>query len=98
MNGLGGAQRTLATGRILGHSKFRNTGHHTVKFAVFVTCLWLVFVCATPAYAYVDPGTGGMLVQLLLGGVAGAALIVRLYWQRFLKRIGIRKDEPDQKS
>ncbi len=34
------------------------------------------------AYAYIDPGTGGMLLQLLLGGVAGGLVIVRLYWQR----------------
>jgi hypothetical protein len=69
-----------------------------MKFATFLTCLLLVFIFATPAYAYVDPGSGGMLIQLLLGGVAGAALIVRLYWQRFLKRMGIRKDEPDQEA
>ena len=67
-----------------------------MKFAVLVFAVWLVFVCATPAYAYVDPGSGGMLVQLLLGGVAGAAVIVRLYWQRLLKTIGQRKAEPDQ--
>lgn len=37
---------------------------------------------ATPAHAYIDPGVGGMLLQLLLGGLAGAAVILRLYWQR----------------
>ena len=67
-----------------------------MKLAIFVTAVWLVFICATPAYAYVDPGSGGMLIQLLLGGVAGVAVIVRLYWQRFLKRIGFRKGESDQ--
>ena len=39
-----------------------------------LTCLLLLFaVCgfSTPARAYLDPGTGTMLVQLLLGGVAG---------------------------
>ena len=30
--------------------------------------------------AYMDPGTGSLFLQLLLGGVAGAALIVKLYW------------------
>jgi hypothetical protein len=39
-------------------------------------------VLATPAQAYIDPGVGGMLLQLLLGGMAGAAVILRLYWQR----------------
>jgi hypothetical protein len=35
-----------------------------------------------PAYAYLDPGTGSMLLQLLLGGVAGALVVGKLYWQR----------------
>ena len=26
---------------------------------------------ATPAHAYLDPGTGSMILQVLLGGVAG---------------------------
>jgi len=34
------------------------------------------------AHAYLDPGTGSMLLQLVLGGVAGAAVVVRLYWAR----------------
>ena len=67
-----------------------------MKFAVVVFAVWLVFVCATPAYAYVDPGSGGMLVQLLLGGGAGAAVIIRLSWKRLLQAIGLRKAESNQ--
>ena len=37
---------------------------------------------APPAYAYLDPGTGSMLVQMLLGGVAGALVVGKLYWHR----------------
>ena len=37
---------------------------------------------ASPAYAYLDPGTGSMLVQMLLGGVAGALVVGKLYWHR----------------
>ncbi len=36
----------------------------------------------TPAYAYLDPGTGSMLVQMLLGGVAGVLVVGKLYWTR----------------
>ena len=36
------------------------------------------------AWAYLDPGTGSMVLQLLLGGIAGAVIILKLYWQRFL--------------
>ena len=37
-----------------------------------------------PAHAYLDPGTGSMFLQLLLGGVAGLAVLLKLYWQRLL--------------
>ena len=35
-----------------------------------------------PAAAYLDPGTGSMMLQALLGGIAGAAVVGRLYWHR----------------
>ena len=43
---------------------------------------------SSPAYAYLDPGSGGLLLQLLLGGVAGMVVIMKLYWHRFLVLIG----------
>ena len=46
-----------------------------------------------PAHAYLDPGSGSMMVQLLLGGVAGAVVLVRLYWGRLLTRLGFRRDD-----
>ncbi len=45
--------------------------------------LYLVWLSESQVDAYLDPGSGSMLVQLLLGGVAGAAVIVKLGWQRF---------------
>jgi hypothetical protein len=36
-----------------------------------------------PAWAYLDPGTGSMMLQLLLGGIAGAMVAGKLYWHRF---------------
>lgn len=35
-----------------------------------------------PAWAYLDPGTGSMMLQVLLGGIAGAMVVGRLYWDR----------------
>ena len=34
------------------------------------------------AYAYLDPGTGSILLQGLLAGFAGLAVVGRLYWSR----------------
>lgn len=33
---------------------------------------------------YLDPGTGSMLLQVILGGVAGAAVAVKMFWHRIL--------------
>lgn len=60
-------------------------GMHRVVIVAGALGLW-----ATPAYAYLDPGTGSMLLQLVLGGVAGAAVAARLYWQRIKSLLGIK--------
>ena len=44
--------------------------------------------------AYMDPGTGSMLLQLILGGVAGLFVIIRLFWHRILDLLGIHKEAP----
>lgn len=48
------------------------------------------------AHAYLDPGTGSIILQVLLGGVAGLALAGKLYWAKFLSLIGVRKSENPQ--
>jgi hypothetical protein len=40
--------------------------------------------------AYIDPSAGGMLVQLLLAGTAGLAVLGKLYWTRIKTALGIK--------
>ena len=35
-----------------------------------------------PVLAYLDAGTGSMLLQILLGGFAALGVVARLYWHR----------------
>jgi hypothetical protein len=49
-------------------------------------------------FAYLDAGTGSMLVQLLVGGVAAIGVMAKFYWRRFLRFLHIRKDEPEPVS
>jgi hypothetical protein len=61
---------------------------------------WLVLamsLIAVDAQAYLDPGTGSMLLQVLLGGVAAVAVALKLYWYRILAIFGIKKElEPEE--
>jgi len=43
--------------------------------------------------AYLDPGSGSMILQILAGGLAAVAVTARLYWNRILKFLRIRKDD-----
>jgi hypothetical protein len=66
-------------------SESAGTGQRKKRADVFLCIagvLVAMVVYAPPAYAYVDPGTGGLVLQLLLGGVAGALVIVKLYWEK----------------
>jgi hypothetical protein len=36
----------------------------------------------TPAYAYLDPGTGSILLQALIGGIAASVTVISLYYQK----------------
>lgn len=39
------------------------------------------------AYAYIDPGTGGMLIQIIIGVAAGFFFTVRHYVVTFFRRV-----------
>ncbi len=56
--------------------------------------IFLAASAVSPAYAYLDPGTGSMMLQLMLGGVAGLMVVGKLYYQRateFFRNLGRRR-------
>jgi hypothetical protein len=55
-------------------------------------CILLEQMDGAP-FGYLDPGSGSMIVQAVVGGVAAAAVMGKLYWRRFLELIGVRKKD-----
>ncbi|MDL2285947.1 hypothetical protein LJC24_00720 [Desulfococcaceae bacterium OttesenSCG-928-F15] len=51
------------------------------------------FICILPssALAYLDPGTGSAILQGVIGALAATAIVLKLYWHKFLRLLGIRK-------
>jgi hypothetical protein len=43
--------------------------------------------------AYLDPGSGSMILQMIAGGTAAIAVTAKLYWRRVLRILRIRKDD-----
>ena len=44
-----------------------------------------------PAFAYLDPGTGSMLLQVILGGIAAIGVALKLFWHKIRVAIGLSK-------
>jgi len=55
----------------------------------------LVAVSTSAAHAYLDPGTGSIILQVLLGGAAGLVLAGKLYWQKLLSWFGFKRKSTD---
>ena len=62
---------------------------------LLVLAVMLVGASTSSAQAYLDPGTGSIILQVLLGGVAGLALACKLYWQKFITMLGIKRKPED---
>ena len=48
--------------------------------------------------AYLDPGTGSYIIQLLVAGVMGVLFLVKVYWGKikdFFTKKGTGAEEPD---
>lgn len=51
--------------------------------------LTISLALTTPAHAYLDPGTGSIILQAAMGAVAGALVFGRSHLQRFKDWLGL---------
>jgi hypothetical protein len=51
-----------------------------------------------PAWAYLDPGTGSMLLQVILGGIAAVGVALKLFWHKIRAALGFaaKSDEDEE--
>ena len=45
----------------------------------FVLC---VLAAPAPAFGYLDPGTGSMVLQVLVGTALGSLLMIKMFWRQ----------------
>lgn len=44
---------------------------------------------SSAAFAYLDPASGSMILQAILGGLAGVAVAGKLFWHQILAFFGL---------
>ena len=65
------------------------------KIALFIlSVFFLFFVLSGQAYAYIDPGTGSYVIQVIIASVVAAGFAVQMFWKRisgFFKNLFSKK-------
>ena len=77
--GAGEAEENDPTGRAIGPNMT-----HLLRA---ILAIWLLRIAVFRTSAYIDPGSGSML----LGGAAGVAIVVKIFWYRIANVLGIRR-------
>ncbi len=55
--------------------------------SALLLCALVALVAPPPAAAYIDPGTGSIVLQLLIAGALGAAFAVKRFWKRIVESV-----------
>ena len=58
--------------------RIKNNSIVSTSFSVF----FLVFLIPSEAYAYIDPGSASMFIQVIIGALVGVGITMKIYWKR----------------
>jgi hypothetical protein len=70
-------------------------------FGLFVVMFLLISSVTGELHAYLDFGTGSMVIQALFGAIAAGAMMARLYWRQlkqFMQRGPLKRFMPRRSS
>ena len=50
------------------------------------------------AFAYIDPGTGSVIIQMIIGGLVGTGIAVKVFWYRIKSALSpsFKKNNSDE--
>jgi len=71
---------------------------HLITTLIVLILFSLVF--ARKTYAYLDPGTGSFILQLIIAGFFGGLLAIKIFWKKikiFFKNL-FSKEEKHEKD
>ena len=51
-------------------------------YKLYLSIIYFLLMQST-VHAYLDPGTGGLIIQAILGFIAAAGATIAVYWKKF---------------
>ena len=72
------------------------------KAPVLLVSTLLVLIFPKHVHAYIDPGTGSYIFQVILAGILGGLFAIKLYWKKitsvFLRLFNRSKEQKDKED
>lgn len=65
-----------------------------MRFDLVLLSTALVLAMHAPALAYLDPGTGSMIVQGVLCAIASGLFVLKTYWAKVKAMLGLAPRAP----
>jgi uncharacterized membrane-anchored protein len=53
-----------------------------MKLLSLIQTLGLILLLAMVSSAYLDPGTGSLIIQVLIGAVVAGGAMIKIFWKR----------------
>ena len=69
-----------------------------MKPSVIATSVAFVMLSTGDAYAYLDPGTGSILLQAIIATVASSLFVIKMYWYKFRSLLGLNRQTEEDTS
>ena len=69
------------------------------KTNLIILILLIAVISPLPAYAYLDPGTGSMVIQVLIASLAAVGVAVKSFWTQikiFFSRLLNKKEKENE--
>lgn len=69
-----------------------------MQLTFFILTFYILMICKS--LAYIDPGTGSIIIQAILGFIAAAIATISFYWSKFKLLISklFKKEKKDGES
>lgn len=58
-----------------------------IKLLFIINIFFFSGIFISDAYAYIDPGSGSMIIQILIGALAGVGIALKVYWVKIKEKI-----------
>jgi hypothetical protein len=69
-----------------------------MKLRVIAASIAFIGLSTGNAYAYLDPGTGSILLQAIIATVASSLFVIKMYWYKFRNLLGLNRQSEDDAS